>query len=66
MLEYPQQGREPKELENTTVSLIPKVEKPERVKDSKPINLCNVSYKIVARALTNRLREVMDKIIDPN
>lgn len=46
------------------VTLIPKLKKPERVKDYRPISLCNVSCKIVARAITNRLRVIMDKIID--
>lgn len=46
------------------VTLIPKVKRLERMKDFKPISLCNVSYKIIARAITNRLRQVMDKIID--
>lgn len=54
------------EWNSTVITLIPKVKRPERMKDFRPISLCNVCYKIVARAITNRLREIMDKIIDEN
>lgn len=33
--------------------------------DYRPICLCNVSYKIVAKAITNRMSVIMDKVIDP-
>lgn len=48
------------------ITLVPKVKKAERIKDFGPISLCNVIYKIVAKAITNRIRIVMDKIIDQN
>lgn len=59
------QGESLNSWNETVVYLIPKNRKPEKIKDFRPISLCNVSYKIVARAITNRLRSVLDKIIDP-
>ncbi|XP_073051733.1 uncharacterized protein [Primulina eburnea] len=47
---------------STIVTLIPKVKQPMTMKDFRPISLCNVCYKIVARALTNRLRPIMHHI----
>lgn len=34
------------------------------LKDFRPINLCNTCYKIISRAITNRFRPILDKVID--
>lgn len=39
----------------THVTLIPKVKDPAEVIHLRPISLCNVIYKIIAKVLTNRL-----------
>lgn len=46
---------------STLITLIPKVKIPLSPKDFRPISLC---YKIIARAITNRLRPILAKAID--
>lgn len=50
----------------TFKTLIRKVSDTKKVRDFKPISLCNVIYNIVAKALANRLKSVLPHIISPN
>ena len=50
----------------TVVVLIPKVPNPERIKDLRPISLCNVIYKIASKVLSNRLKVILPDIIALN
>ncbi|OMO86337.1 reverse transcriptase [Corchorus capsularis] len=54
------------DINHTSVVLIPKNEHPCMVKDYRPISLCNVVFKIVSKALANRLGEILPEVIGPN
>lgn len=47
------------------VTLIPKVKDVTKMIQLRPISLCNVLYKIVAKVLTNRLKAILLCIITP-
>ncbi|CAN0925181.1 Transposon TX1 uncharacterized 149 kDa protein [Linum grandiflorum] len=53
----------PMEVQATTIVLLPKVESPEKMTELRPISLCNVLYRVVAKALENRLRKVLPQLI---
>lgn len=48
---------------HTQICLLPKITKPESMKDMRPISLCSVQYKIVSKLLSSRLKPIMDEII---
>ena len=53
-------------VNHTHIILIPKVKAPQRMTELRPISLCNVVYKIIAKVLTKRLKNVMDQVINGN
>jgi hypothetical protein len=53
----------PAEINEAAIVLIPKVDKPELLKEFRPISLCSVIYKIVSKCLVNRLRPLLDDLI---
>jgi hypothetical protein len=59
-------GAMPAGWNETVVVLIPKVPNPERLKDLRPISLCNVVYKIASKLLSNRLKLILSEIIALN
>lgn len=59
-------GTFPPDLNSTNIALIPKGDNQVSMKDWRPIALCNVLYKVVAKVLANRLKEVLDKCISDN
>lgn len=52
-------------VNDTLVSLIPKVDNPEMVSQFRPISLCNVCYKVITKAMTNRIKGVICELIGP-
>ncbi|XP_074322969.1 uncharacterized protein LOC141659929 [Apium graveolens] len=56
----------PAELNDTNFVLIPKKDVVEIMVDLRPIALCNVLYKILAKVLANRLKVILPDIISEN
>ncbi|KAA3477190.1 reverse transcriptase [Gossypium australe] len=57
-------GMEVSPINTTHIGLIPKKVNPTNLSHFRPIILCNVIYKIMAKAIANRFRGVLEKCID--
>ena len=53
-------------LNQTNIALIPKTNYQSKMSDFRPISLCNVSYKIIAKVFANRLKPILFTIISKN
>ncbi|XP_071912962.1 uncharacterized protein [Coffea arabica] len=52
-----------KSINETLISLIPKIELPSTIADLRHISLCNVLYKIISKVITNRFKHVLNYCI---
>ncbi|RDX76194.1 hypothetical protein CR513_43845, partial [Mucuna pruriens] len=50
------------EINDTLIVLIPKIDRVQNMKNFRPISLCNVTYKTMAKILAQRLRYMMQKL----
>lgn len=47
------------DLNDTFITLIPKVKRPKIMAEFRPISLCNFLYKLIAKCITNRIKPVL-------
>ncbi|BBH05413.1 zinc ion-binding protein, partial [Prunus dulcis] len=59
-------GSVPEYLNNTLVTLVPKITNPQSMLQFRPISLCNTLYKVVSKIIVGRLRPLMCKLVSPN
>ena len=53
-------GHIPSSLNSTFITLIPKKDKPRGFADFRPISLCNLLYKLIAKVIAGRLKPYLD------
>lgn len=63
MVEFHRNGKLTKGINSTFIALIPKVTSPQRLNDFRPISLVGCIYKVLAKILANRLREVVGSVV---
>ncbi|GAA0185150.1 hypothetical protein LIER_32438 [Lithospermum erythrorhizon] len=54
-----------KKINNTFITLIPKIPRPNLIKEFRPISLCNVAYKIAFKVLVNRRKPHLNSLLSP-
>ncbi|GKA35886.1 RNA-directed DNA polymerase, eukaryota, reverse transcriptase zinc-binding domain protein [Tanacetum coccineum] len=64
--EFFQTGKLIEEVNVTLISLVPKIQTPDKVSDFEPIACCNVLYKCISKIMTNRLKKVIGKLVNEN
>lgn len=59
-------GKLLRELNNTIISLIPKVSTPAKITDYRPISCCNVLYECISKILSGRLKDGLMDVVSEN
>ena len=58
-------GKMLKQINHTFITLLQKVDNLETINHFRPISLCSTIYKIISKILTNRLKNIIPKLIHP-
>lgn len=64
--DFHSKGRWPRGTNCSFITLVPKCESPQCLNDFRPISLVGCGYKIVAKVLAARIKQVLPKVIDDN
>lgn len=59
-------GKLLKEFSHTYIAIISKTSNPNTVNQFRPINLSNVCYKVIAKIIANKLKQILPMIISPH
>lgn len=54
-----------REINETLITLILKVDPVVNIQNFRPISLCNISYKVITKILAQRLRSLMGVLVNP-
>lgn len=63
MVEFHRNGKLSRGINYTFIALIPKVDHPQKLNDYRPISLVGSIYKVLAKVLANRLRQVIGSVV---
>ena len=66
LFSFYESGYIPRDCNASFITLIPKCENPSELGDYRPISLVGCVYKLILKILANRLKRVLEKVIDKN